>query len=529
MSAQDIGTLIKRCFRPLSAAPQREVERACDRVLERLQQQAEGTTSMAVHSARGRVRQAVASPGESDDGSRRHWAWAWSAAAAVFVIAGAVGTAILWRPSADLYRVVEGEIRQGQPIGSERGAVIELVDGSRVEIRSQSELSLERAEDGLRIRLNRGGIIVNAAKRRTGHLYVQTKDVTVSVVGTVFLVDAVANGSRVAVIEGSVRVQHGTSERQLLPGEQVTTDPLMEAPPVSREISWSRNAETLRARLQQSTRPVAAQQPVREMQRFEEASIRLGGQAASGGGRGGGGARRSPCSELFLETARDGSITYRLQIDPRRFAVTRTTLYTLIAWAHGRDCTSLNLGGLITGGPSWVESDEWDIQALIPEGAAASTVREFVDGNAPELSARLRNLLVERFQLVIRSEKKDVSGYVLTRGEGPLKLRPRLEPTGPGLLTGGQDELGGRHMIFMNVPESNFARMLMLATGRMVLDRTGIKDGFYLDLEFSRPNSGGSSKPSLFKALEEVGLKLEETTLAQETLFIERVERPTEN
>jgi uncharacterized protein (TIGR03435 family) len=176
-----------------------------------------------------------------------------------------------------------------------------------------------------------------------------------------------------------------------------------------------------------------------------------------------------------------------------------------------------------------VQSDEWDIQALIPEGAAASTVRQFVDGNAPELQARLRNLLAQRFQLVIRAEKKDVSGYVLTRGEGPLKLRPRLGPAGSGLLTGGKDEFGGQHIIFMNVPESNFARMLMLATGRIVLDRTGFKDGYYLDLEFAPPKGGGSSKPSLFKALEEVGLKLEETTLAQETLFIERVERPTEN
>jgi uncharacterized protein (TIGR03435 family) len=350
------------------------------------------------------------------------------------------------------------------------------------------------------------------------------------VVGTVFLVDAVANGSRVAVIEGAVRVQQGASERQLLPGEQITTNPRIEAPPVSREISWSRNADTLRARLQESTRPLGTPQPVRQDPVFEEISIRPSRQGVAGGGRrGAGGARRSPCSELFLDEARDGSLLFRVQIDPSRFAVTRTTLYTLLAWAYGRDCGALHLGGLVTGGPGWMELDEWDIQALIPAGGAAYSVRQFVDGHAPELQARLRNLLAQRFQLVVRPEKKDVSGYLLTRGEGPLTLRPRLEPTGPGVLTGGQDEFGGQYAIFMNVPESNFARMLMLATGRMVLDRTGITDGYYLDLEFTRPNRGGSSKPSLFKALEEVGLKLEERTLPEEALFIERVERPTEN
>jgi RNA polymerase sigma factor (sigma-70 family) len=70
--------------------------------------------------------------------------------------------------------------------------------GSRVEIREMSELSLDHASDGLRIRLSKGSIIVNAAKQRNGHLYVQTKDMTVSVVGTVFVVNAEEAGSRVA-------------------------------------------------------------------------------------------------------------------------------------------------------------------------------------------------------------------------------------------------------------------------------------------------------------------------------------------
>src|SRR5262249_17370456 len=92
-----------------------------------------------------------------------------------------------------------------------------LPDGSRVEMRPQSRLSVNDANDGLRIRLDRGGIIVNAARQRTGHLYVDTKDVAVSVVGTVFLVGVEEAGSRVAVLEGKVQVKQGGLTNTLLP------------------------------------------------------------------------------------------------------------------------------------------------------------------------------------------------------------------------------------------------------------------------------------------------------------------------
>src|SRR5216110_3243744 len=108
-------------------------------------------------------------------------------------------------------------------------------------MRTHSRLSLERADDRSRIRLSDGDVSVSAA-RLHGHLYVQTKDLTVSVVGTVFLVKAEETGSRVAVIEGEVRIQQGTKEKKLFPGEQVSTSPQMEPRTVQQELSWSRSA-----------------------------------------------------------------------------------------------------------------------------------------------------------------------------------------------------------------------------------------------------------------------------------------------
>ena len=144
-------------------------------------------------------------------------------------------------------RVEYGDIVRAEDTA---GEVLVLADASRVEIRSGTELRLERAQDGMQIRLNGGAVIVNAAKQRTGHFYVQTKDVSVSVVGTVFLVNAEEEGSRVAVIEGEVHVQQGKAEQTLRRGEQVTTGPV-EPQPIVQEIAWSQNAPVHVAQLQQ--------------------------------------------------------------------------------------------------------------------------------------------------------------------------------------------------------------------------------------------------------------------------------------
>ena len=167
---------------------------------------------------------------------------------------------ILYRLTSEQPQVIQAgeKIERDARIRSNEGGVFALADGSRVEVRAQSELSLERASDGIRIRLTKGSVIVNAAKQHKGHLYVQTNDVTVSVVGTVFLVDSESEGSRVAVIEGEVHVQHGAAEQRLRRGEQVVTTPFIEPPLLKEEISWSRNAEAHLALLQQPAASTAA-------------------------------------------------------------------------------------------------------------------------------------------------------------------------------------------------------------------------------------------------------------------------------
>ena len=121
-------------------------------------------------------------------------------------------------------------------------AMLRLHDGSHVEMRERSGLSVSERGRDLTIGLDRGAILVQAAKRRTGHLYVSTRDCRVSVTGTVFSVNSGLKGSRVTVIEGTVLVAQDRHESVLHAGDQVATSSAMGATPVPLEISWSKNA-----------------------------------------------------------------------------------------------------------------------------------------------------------------------------------------------------------------------------------------------------------------------------------------------
>ena len=138
------------------------------------------------------------------------------------------------------------EIKLGEKVrtAKDAGAVVRLPDGTLIEMRERSEFSVTDGAQGTTIHLERGNVIVEAAKQLASrHLYVQTNDCLVSVVGTIFSVNSATKGSRVSVVQGEVHVEHGSKHDVLLPGDQVATNSSIESVPVKDEIAWSRNAD----------------------------------------------------------------------------------------------------------------------------------------------------------------------------------------------------------------------------------------------------------------------------------------------
>ena len=188
----------------------------------------------------------------------------WAAAALIAVAGGATGYylwnttpaqpygAIVESSGGGLYRVatlepvaIGDEVAIGERLRTAVGEtpILRLPDGSSVEVRDRSELSIDATRRATTVRIERGEVIVEATGTGPGRLYVSTDDCLVSVKGTIFAVSHGTKGSRVSVIEGEVRVDTGGEERALFAGDRTTTYAAYGTAAASfdQELAWSQN------------------------------------------------------------------------------------------------------------------------------------------------------------------------------------------------------------------------------------------------------------------------------------------------
>jgi uncharacterized protein (TIGR03435 family) len=233
--------------------------------------------------------------------------------------------------------------------------------------------------------------------------------------------------------------------------------------------------------------------------------------------------------------------------------------YDLFASGHGVKgaITSNSRTVPIEGGPSWINSDLYEITAK----AEGTPARETMQG--PMLQA----LLEDRFHLRIHREIGEMPLYALTVAKGGPKLEPFEEGScftpQPGTPLPPPDKFrpcGG--ILFRRNGPVQILEMWGMTLGkisqnltwnvvdRQVIDKTGIAGTFNIHLEFAPDTAtpggvpgrdgvpggvGGvvaadPSGPSIFTAIQEqLGLKLEATRGPGQFLVIDSIERPTEN
>ena len=155
------------------------------------------------------------------------------------------GSAWLISNSGDRKLTAGAGLREGDRLRTSGGsrAVLRLSDGSTVEVNERTALEVGARGRNMTVSLDGGDVIVQAAHRTSGHLYVRTPDCRVAVTGTVFTVNAGLKGSRVAVLQGAVQVTHSGIHSMLKPGDQITTSDNLAPEPLEQQVSWSPDRE----------------------------------------------------------------------------------------------------------------------------------------------------------------------------------------------------------------------------------------------------------------------------------------------
>jgi uncharacterized protein (TIGR03435 family) len=177
----------------------------------------------------------------------------------------------------------------------------------------------------------------------------------------------------------------------------------------------------------------------------------------------------------------------------------------------------------ISGGPSWITSAGFDIQARAAAGA----------GEPPreQVLQMLQALLADRFQLALHRETRQLPIYALVVGKSGPKLQAADSSVGGTKMMLGQ-------LIVKKMNMTALGSILAFDLKRPVKDETGLQGEFAFTLEWApglaespaESNAGPSSKPSLFAAVQEqLGLKLESTKGPIEVFVIDHVEKPSED
>lgn len=178
----------------------------------------------------------------------------------------------------------------------------------------------------------------------------------------------------------------------------------------------------------------------------------------------------------------------------------------------------------VSGGPGWVTSDRFDIEAKA-EGDATLTIER--------ARPMLKAMLAERFKLKVRRETRDVPAFDLVVLKNGPKFKENTDPTlaHPGLITSA--DRSGVHVKATKGTMARLISQLSLNAGRPVLDKTGLAGGYDFTLDWAAENSPAAldgSAATLFTALQEqLGLKLEPSRTMQEMVVIESAEKPSGN
>jgi len=219
-----------------------------------------------------------------------------------------------------------------------------------------------------------------------------------------------------------------------------------------------------------------------------------------------------------------------------RYELRFATMLDLIRIAYNVDPEK------ISGGPSWLEMDRFDILAKPPEGSKNEALRRM-----------LQALLADRFDLAIHNDNRPIPAYGLTvarsgklkeadgTGDPGCNFNVQNAPQGPP-QPGVPITLPTIVYTCKNTTMEAFATQMLSMPGagqylgsRLVVDQTSLKGSFDFSFHFTPKVPAGIATTGenmpLPDALEQqLGIRMEAATVPMPSIIVDRVNRkPTEN
>ena len=220
-----------------------------------------------------------------------------------------------------------------------------------------------------------------------------------------------------------------------------------------------------------------------------------------------------------------------------RYEIRQATMVDLIRTAYGVDADK------VLGGPSWLESDRFDVIAKAPTSATQDTVK-----------LMLQALLADRFKLVVHMDSKPMSAFVLGVGNGKPKLKPAEGSSNascqpppnqalpqPGVIPKSTLLCRG---ITMGACASRLRPTManplaggtvnLVVVDPVVVDKTGLEGAWDFDITWTASAllaRAGADGVSIFDAVDkQLGLKLEEQKVPLPVIVVDSLNRkPTDN
>ena len=201
--------------------------------------------------------------------------------------------------------------------------------------------------------------------------------------------------------------------------------------------------------------------------------------------------------------------------------------------------------GRISGAPSWLDKEKYDIDAIIDSAVADELKKLSPPDRRLARQHMLQALLTDRFKLTTHRETKDMPVFRLVIAKNGPKLHEATPgDTYPNGIKSPDGTLGGPgRLIFgvirgegqitgQGVTLARFVRALSDPLGRPVLDETGLTGIYDIAIKWTQEDDShvDLNGPSLFTVIQEqLGLKLEAGKGPVEIIVIDHVERPSGN